>query len=87
MLAAGIPARLPVRSETVRAGLALAAAFLAYEGVLGAAAWILPSGPEAYAPAVVARLFLVNAAALAGLARADARGRGLVAGPRGLRAA
>lgn len=85
--AAGLATRLPIRSEPLRAGLALLAAFAAYECGLAAAAWILPSGPDAYGPAVVARLFLVNAATLAGLVLADMLGRLLAAGTVRTRAA
>ncbi|WP_336492852.1 hypothetical protein, partial [Methylobacterium nigriterrae] len=76
-----------VRGGAVPSALvALMAAFAAYEAVLYAATFVLPGGAGAYAPAVLLRLFLINAGALAGLAllqtataRLVARGRAQVA--------
>lgn len=63
----------------VAAPAALVAAFAAYEAVLLAATSVLPSGSGAFAPAVVLRIFCINAAALGLLLAvhrlADASGR------------
>ena len=45
----------------------LGAAFLTYEAVLFAATWILPSGPGAFAPAVLARVLAINVGTYAAL--------------------
>ncbi len=50
----------------------LVAAFGAYELVLAATTWLLPSGPGAFAPLVVLQVLAVNAAALALLLAAHA---------------
>ncbi|WP_245516564.1 hypothetical protein [Methylobacterium segetis] len=49
-----------------RAATGLLAAFAAYEAGLCVAALVLPGSVGAYAPAVVARLFLINLGTLAG---------------------
>ena len=51
--------------------LGLVAAYGAYELVLLATSWLLASSPGAFAPAVVARLFAINAAAFGALLCAD----------------
>jgi len=61
---------------------ALVTAFAAYEAVLYVAAFVLPGGSGAYAPAIVLRLFLINAGALAGLALVQVAGTFLVSGRR-----
>ena len=67
-------------------GLAgLGAAFLAYEAVLALAALVLPGSAEAFAPAVLGRILLINVAAFAGLAALDAAARALTP-PRAARA-
>ena len=69
-----------------RAALALLAAFAGFELVLAAAALVMPSGSGAFAPAVVLRLFAINAAAL-GLLLAARRLASVLGLPRNRRAA
>ncbi len=51
--------------------LGLVAAYGAYELILLATSWVLASGPGAFDPAVVGRLFAINAAAFGVLLCAD----------------
>lgn len=71
------------------AALAFAATFAAYEFALFGAAFLLQGGTGAYAPVVVARLFLIDLGAFAGLSLLQALGRSLaeIRGARSLPAA
>ncbi|WP_146030182.1 hypothetical protein [Methylocella silvestris] len=79
-LTAAFAASIAFRQTGVRPvamGLAFFAAFASFESVLFAASAVLPSGPDAFAPAVVARIFAINASFFAGLLAARQLGRGI----------
>ncbi|ACK50270.1 conserved hypothetical protein [Methylocella silvestris BL2] len=79
-LTAALAASIVIRQTGVRpvaTGLAFLAAFASFEIVLFAASAVLASGPDAFAPAVVARIFAINAASFAALLAARQLGRGI----------
>lgn len=65
---AGLEVRRMPMPRRLTLPLAFVAAFVAYEGVLFIASFVLPGGEAAFAWPVVAEIFAVNAAALVGLA-------------------
>ncbi len=65
LVAASAVASRRVLSSWIVAPAALLPAFGAYELVLFAATWLLPSGPGAFVAVVVLRILVINAVALA----------------------
>ena len=54
-------------SKAARGVVALSSAFIAYEGVLFAATFVLPTAGHPFAPEIIARIFAINVVAFAGL--------------------
>ncbi|MEA1833466.1 hypothetical protein U8607_15380 [Methylobacterium durans] len=65
LLAVPAAAAVARRVKVARGLASLLAAFAVYEAVLVLAGLVLPGSAEAYAPAIVARLFLINLGTLA----------------------